>query len=126
MSLEYGGSSFLDEKYMQDLLNLLDAAMDDMPSRALNGLTPIEHKAQKAKEIVTNYKHNEEYIKQKNAHLSKKDVELFYKLYFGVLEFTNRKYHVVPGLKIYEAKKLYQRILVDVINEFWSKKTLYC
>lgn len=114
--------SFLDEKYMQDLLSLLDAAMDDMPSKALNDLTLKEHKAQKAKEIVTNYKHNEEYIKQKNAHLSKKDVELFYKLYFGVLEFTNRKYHVVPELKIYEAKKLDPRILVDVINEFWSKK----
>lgn len=37
--------SFLDEKYMQDLLSLLDAAMDDMPSGALNGLTPKEHKA---------------------------------------------------------------------------------
>lgn len=114
--------SFLDEKYMQDLLSLLDAAMDDMPSGALNGLTPKEHKAQKAKEIVTNYKHNEEYIKQENAHLSKKDVELFYKLYFGILEFTNRKYHVVPGLKIYDAKKLDPRILVDVIDEFWNKK----
>lgn len=114
--------SFLDEKYRQDLLSLLDAAMDDMPSGALNGLTPKEHKAQKAKEIVTNYKHNEEYIKQKNAHLSKKDVDLFYKLYFGILEFTNRKYHVVPGLKIYDAKKLDPRILVDVIDKFWSKK----
>lgn len=114
--------SFLDEKYMQDLLSLLDAAMDDMPSGALNGLTPKEHKAQKAKEIVTNYKHNSGYIKQENAHLSKKDVELFYKLYFGILEFTNRKYHVVPGLKIYDAKKLDPRILVDVIDEFWNKK----
>lgn len=41
--------SFLDEKYRQDLLCLLDAAMDDMPSGALNGLTPKEHKTQKAK-----------------------------------------------------------------------------
>lgn len=79
----------------------------------------IKHKRLK---IVANYKHNEEYIKQKNANLSKKDIKLFYKLYFGVLEFTNRKYHVVPGLKIYEAKKLDPRILVGVINEFWSKK----
>ena len=69
--------NFLDEKYMQDLLSLLDAAMDDMPSGALNGLTLKEHKAQKAKEIVTNYKHNEEYIKQKNAHLSKKTLNSF-------------------------------------------------
>lgn len=114
--------SFLDEKYMQDLLSLLDAAMDDMLSGALNGLTHKEHKAQKAKEIVTNYKHSEEYIKQENAHLSKKDVDLFYKLYFGILEFTNRKYHVVPGLKIYDAKKLDPRILVDVIDKFWNKK----
>lgn len=114
--------SAIDEKFTKDLLSLLDTAMDDMPSGALNGLTPKEHKVQKAKEIVTNYKHNEEYIKQKNAHLSKKDVELFYKLYFGIIEFTNRKYHVVPGLKIYDVKKLDPRILVDVIDEFCNKK----
>lgn len=41
--------SFLDEKYIQDLLSLLDAAMDDMPSGALNGLTPKEHKAKRLK-----------------------------------------------------------------------------
>lgn len=54
--------------------------------------------------------------------MSKVDVELFYKLYFGILEFTNRKYHVVPGLKIYQPKKIDPRVLVDVIDKFWSKK----
>ena len=114
--------SLIDEKYIKELLSLLDAAMDDMPSGALNGLTPKEHKARKAKEIITNYKHYQEYVKQKNAHLSKKDTELFYKLFFGILEFTNRKYHIVPGLKIYKTKKIDPRILVNVIDEFWNKK----
>lgn len=41
--------STIDEKFTKDLLSLLDAAMDDMPSGALNELTPKEHKAQKAK-----------------------------------------------------------------------------
>ena len=114
--------SSVDEKFTKDLISLLDAAMDDMPSGALNGMTPNEYKEQKAKNIITEYKQKNEYIKQKNAHLSKDDVELFYKLYFGVLEFTNKKYHIVPGLKIYKAKKLDPKILLDVIEEFWNKK----
>lgn len=112
----------IDKNYSKEIIKLLDSAMDDMPSGVLNGMTPKQYKEQKAKKIITEYKQKNEYVKQKNAHLSKADVELFYKLYFGVLEFTNRKYHVVPGLKIYQPKKLDPSVLVDVIDKFWSKK----
>lgn len=84
---------------MQDLLSLLDAAMDDMPSGALNRLTPKEHKAQKAKEIVTNYKHNEEYIKQKNAHLSKKDSILMEFAFANPFKFNDEEMKIVRDFR---------------------------
>ena len=110
------------KEYSKELISLLDSAMDDMPSGALNGATPKENKEEKAEKIIMDYKQKNEYKIQKNAHLSKDDTELFYKLYFGILEFTNRKYQIIPGLKIYKPKKIDPTVLVDVIEAFWDKK----
>ena len=100
--------------------DLIDPALDDMPSAVLNGLTPNENDEKKQKNLSMNYQYKKNGVKQENANVSKSDKDLFYKLYFGLLEYTNRKYRVVPKLKIYEAKGLDPAILYKVIDKLWK------
>lgn len=59
--------------------------------------------------------------KQVNAHISNKDADLFYKLYLGILEFTNKKYKINLSIDIYNRVfNNYQ--LIDVVHKFWDNK----
>lgn len=107
-------------KKVEELVNLIDPALDEMPSGALNGLTPIENEEKKQTVLSTNYEYKQKSVKQGNAKLSNEDTDLFYKLYFGLLEFVNRKYNIVPKLKIYEAKKIDPNKLIIVIEKLWE------
>lgn len=107
---------------VEDFLVILNNAMDEMPSGALNGFTPNQAKELKVKENISKLKKEYSYVKQRNACLSKKDADLYYKLYFALLEFTNKKYNVKPGLRIYKHNKLDPSILIDVIEKFWKCK----
>lgn len=108
-----------------DLTNFfktLDEAMDEMPSGALNGFTPNE-----AKEIITkkmNIQINKakKYIKQQDACLSKKDAKLFYKIYFGLLEFTNKKYKINNHIKIYNHNGINPYEIKDIVDKYWENK----
>ena len=91
---------------LKDFFQLMDEAMDEMNSGALNGITPNElkefNKIKKASEINK----SQRFVRQVNARLNPKDVKLFYKLYFALLDYTNQKYKVHPE---YDVKK-YQGI----------------
>ncbi len=100
----------------------LDEAMDEMPSGVLNGFTPNEAKEILGKKEKIKAKKAKNYIKQQNACLSKKDADLFYKIYFGLLDFTNKKYKINKHLKIYNQKKLNPLELSDVIEKYWENK----
>lgn len=105
---------------LERLCDLLDEAMDEMPSGALNGLTPNE-----AREFI---KENEEYEKekekrnvtQKDACLSPKDAKLFYKIYFALLEYTNKKYNINKNVKIYNAKSINPYDIEKIIKKYWN------
>ena len=62
------------------------------------------------------------YIPPKNACLSKKERDLFYKLYFGSLDFTNQKYKIEPKLKIYKQIGLNPHDLSEIIDKLWKNK----
>lgn len=100
----------------------LDEAMDEMPSGALNGCTPNEAKKIKVRELKSRMNKEERYIEQTNACLPKKDVDLFYKIYFALLEFTNEKYKINPHLKLYNQKAINPTEMEDVINKYWENK----
>lgn len=100
----------------------LDDAMNEMPSGALNGCTPNEAKQIKVRELKNRMNKEERYVEQKNACLSKKDVDLFYKIYFALLEFTNEKYKINPHLKLYKQKAINPAEMEDVINKYWENK----
>ncbi len=101
---------------------IMDEAMDEMPSGALNGLTPNQAKELQVEKIKMNYEKEKQYIKQQNACLSKSDAKLFYKIYFALLEFTNTKYKMKPNLKIYNQLGVNPYELQDIKEKFWKNK----
>ena len=106
---------------LTNFFKIMDEAMDEMPSGALNGFTPNEAKKLKVKQIQQEIKKEQSYIKQQNACLSKSDSKLFYKIYFGLLEFTNKKYEI-RNMKIYNHHGINPYELKDIIDKFWENK----
>lgn len=102
----------------------LDEAMDEIPSGALNGLTPNELKALEQEEKEMNEKKEKTYTPQQNACLGAKESKLFYKLYFALLDFTNKKYKLKPNYKIYNHVGINPYEIADIIDKFWENKDL--
>ncbi len=107
---------------LTEFFKILDEAMDDMPSGALNGFTPNQAKELKVETEKMKFDKAKKYIKQQNACLSKQDAKLFYKIYFALLEFTNKKYKINQKLKIYNKLGLNPYDLKDIIEKFWENK----
>ena len=107
--------------YTAENLEIIDEAMHEMPSGALNGLTLNEYEKQlKEAEEIDEIERNE---KQSTAHLDKKDCDLFYKLYLALLEYTNNTYQVNLSLKqIYKAKNINAQLVVPIAEYLWSNK----
>lgn len=101
---------------------IMDEAMDEMPSAVLNGTSVNQAKKIEKEEKQIQLNKTKKYIKQKNAHLSETDVELFYKIYFGLLEFTNKKYAIRKNFKIYNSISIEPYKLKDIIDKFWENK----
>ncbi len=108
-----GISMFLDD---EDLINIINDALDDIPCAVMNGFTPREYRKEKAKELELNTKFIVE--EQEDAHLSHEDAKLFYKLYFALLEYVNNKYKIEESIdKIYQQHGLDPSKLYK-INEY--------
>ena len=103
---------------------ILDEAMDEMPSGALNGLTPNEARKFLLEQEKYELEKENSYIKQNNACLSRQDAKLFYKIYFRLLEFTNNKYEIKPGLKIYNKQGINPYDIIDIVETFWENKNV--
>ena len=102
---------------------VLDDAMDEMPSGALNGFTPNEAKAIKLKKFQNEIKKEQSYVKQENACISKQEAKLFYKIYFALLDFTNKKYKI-NNVKIYNHNGINPYEISNVVDKFWQNKEL--
>ena len=96
--------------------------MDEMPSGALNGYTPNEAKEIKTKQINIKINKAKSYIKQQDACISRKDAKLFYKIYFGLLEFTNKKYQINNHIKIYNHNGINPFEIKDIVDKYWENK----
>ena len=107
---------------LTEFFEIMDSAMDEMPSGVLNGMSVNGLKDCKLKNEANKYKKSLEYVKQTDACLSRKDAKLFYKLYFALLEFTNGKYKVQPNVKIYNKKNINPYDIIDVIDAFWENR----
>lgn len=110
----------ISDKNKDKYLKILNEAMDEIPSGALNGCKPIDY--YKIKEEEKEYKEYRRTVNelQVNACLHPNDANLFYKLYFGLLEYTNKVYNVKPDLKIYKNKYLNPQDINPVIEKLWE------
>lgn len=109
---------------LTEFFKILDEAMDEMPSGALNGFSPNEAKKIQVEDEKIKYESEKKYIKQQNACLSKSDTKLFYKIYFALLEFTNNKFKIRKNFKIYKKVNLNPADLTDIIDKLWDNKEL--
>lgn len=107
---------------LTEFFKTLDEAMDEMPSGALNGCTPNEVKKIKAKQVNIQINKAKRYVNQKNACLSRKDSTLFYKIYFGLLDFTNKKYQINEHVKIYGHNGINPFEIKDIVDKYWENK----
>lgn len=111
----------LEDDYTEENLKIMKEAMDEMPSGALNGLTHNEWEKANDEEIELHKKNPNEH--QANAHLNKKECDLFYKLYMALIEYTNNTYHINENIKkIYHAKNIDPQILINIIDYLWENK----
>ena len=107
---------------VSNILELLDKAMDEIPSGVLNGLSRNQLLKLKQKELEVEKDKLKNYKLQEAACLSKEDAKLFYKLYFALLEFTNEKYNINKHLKIYNRTGINPNDLTDIVDTFWENK----
>lgn len=118
-------SRFLVDAFNQnnEIRKIIYDALDDTPCAAMNGFTPNEREKELKKEEKLNTKFAR--IKQHGANLSTQDSELFYKLYFALLEYTNNKYHLEPKLKkIYNQKFINAELLVSINDYLFENKKI--
>ena len=107
----------LDEKQIK----LVEDALLDMPCAIYNGYTPKDYEKEKNKEVLLNTKLT--IIPQNNANLPRKAADLYYKLYFAILEFVNNKHQIVPELKkIYKQEGLNVNDLFPIDDYLWENK----
>ena len=121
-----------DYKYIMEYLNkyldketnkLIMDALWKMPSPALNGLSPKELEELKEESELLDKQIKIE--KQENAHLSNEDSNLFYKIYFALLEYTNNKYNINPSIrKIYKQSYLNPQSLLEIDKYIWENKSI--
>lgn len=104
-----------------DFIELLNIVMDDYPAPVFNGLSLNEYKNFE-KEKLDSIDLKKNLPDQENAHLNKKDCDLFYKIYFALLQFTNNIYNVKSKMKIYKQLGIVPEQLVPIVDKFWENK----
>ena len=105
------------------ILDLIHEALLDMPCAIYNGYTPKDYEKEKNKEVLLNTKLT--IIPQNNANLPRKAADLYYKLYFAILEFVNNKHQIVPELKkIYKQENLDASKLKNIDDYLWNNREL--
>ena len=105
--------------FMNDeLLKIVNEALDDCPCAAMNCFTPNEYNNQLYEKSVLDKEFSR--IPQNNAHLCKREADYYYKLYFAVLDYVNKKYKIQP-----EIKKIYKQEGLDINKLYIIDKYLW-
>ena len=105
------------------LFEIVNAALDECPCAAMNGFTPKEYNNQLYEKLDLDKEFS--YIPQNNAHLCKNAADHYYKLYFALLDYINKKYKIHPEIKkIYKQEGLDVYKLNDIDKYLWEHKEI--
>ncbi len=105
------------------LLNIINEALDETKCAAMNGFTPNQYKLEKIKD----YELSKHFVSvpQNNAHLCKNAANLFYKIYFALLEYTNNHYQITEKIKkIYLQENIDVDLLLPINDYLWNHKEI--
>ncbi|MDH6368044.1 MULTISPECIES: hypothetical protein [unclassified Breznakia] len=104
-----------DDKQEEFIKKITEAFMHSV-SPSLGGHTPIS---------IMDELDSMDNTKQTDAHLKKEDADLFYKLYFALLEYTNNKYKINEELKrIYKQKRLVPNQLLPISKYLFEHRDI--
>lgn len=107
----------------EELIDIINDALDDIPCCCMNGLTPKQFAVEKEDEILLDEKFLR--IPQNGANLNRRDADLFYKLYLSLLDFTNCKYNVEPKIKkIYKQSYIDPKLLISINDYLFNNKNI--
>lgn len=116
-------------KEQADRLNDVSAKID---IKSFKRKEKVSYPGASLREMILNafvHAEYEEYMKKKeeiprqgNAHLSEKEVKKFYRYYFSLLDYTNKKFKVKPAMEINPYGSVDPQKLIDVIEVFWENK----
>ena len=102
-------------------IKIVHEALLDIPCAVMNGFTPREHQKEKENEKILSQKFT--VIPQNNAKISKNAADEYYKLYFGLLDYINKKEKICPSLKrIYKQEGLNVHDLFPIDDYLWKNK----
>lgn len=71
-------------------------------------------------ELITSHENYQSMAIQTNASLNEKDCKLFFKVYLGLLEYTNKKMHITNIKKIYKKENLPVEKLIKIRNSLYN------
>lgn len=109
--------------FLNDDLNVVYDALDEMPCSAMNGFTPNDYRKEKLEELDLDKEFK--WAPQNNAHLCKNAADHYYKLYFALLDYINQIRKIHPGIKkIYKQEGLDIHKLKDIDKFLWSHKEI--
>lgn len=102
------------------LVRVFKKALKNIPHPCMNGNTPNERR------LFLKYKKTVgESVIQNSACLTKKESDLFYKLFFALLEFTNDKYKINSSIeRISNNKNVLLKDIIPIIDVFWDNKSI--
>lgn len=120
-SLQTGDFEILDNLLHKKCPNIADDVMEvikDVPSVAYSGISYNEYKSME--EGINKVNLQLSRVRQVNACLSREDADLFYKIYFALLEYTNKAYKINASLKIYNQLHVDPYILARIDDKLWE------
>ena len=109
------------EKLNEKQIELVHEALLDIPCPFMNGFSPREYQKEKENEQILSEKFT--VIPQNNAKLCKSAADEYYKLYFALLDYINKKENICPSLKrIYKQEGLNVHDLFPIDDYLWEHK----
>lgn len=111
----------MEKIFKEEDISMIKEGLDESPCAIMNGFTPREYRERKEEEQDLDVKFTK--IPQNNAHIHKDLQDKYYKLYFALLEYTNKKYEIRKDIeKIYKQEGLDPYKLKDIDEVLWEKK----
>ena len=107
----------------EEIKTLMLEAWKEIPCAVTNGLSPNEYKEDIAEEYLLQLRFPKKI--QIQASLTKKEADLYYKLYFGLLEYINQEKQINPHItKIKDENGINIEEIEPIDNYLWNHKEI--